>query len=64
MAYPDSIADAKAGGTPEFTQAMIQEEADRLTKAKKQIIAEQDKWRGVLIEKENELNALKKQLET
>lgn len=63
LAHPDSIADAKAGGTPEFTQAMVQEEAERLEKARKQVIAEQDKWRAVLIEKENLLQALKRQLE-
>ena len=63
IAYPESIKDAKAGGTPEFTQAMIQEEADRLEKARKDVIAEQDKWRAILIEKERELESLKKQLE-
>ncbi|KAL5530336.1 YAF9 [Sanghuangporus sanghuang] len=63
IAHPESIKDAKSGGTPEFTQAMITEEAERLEKARKDVIAEQDKWRGILIEKERELERLRKQLE-
>lgn len=63
-AHPESIADARAAGTPEFSQVMVQEEAERLDKAKKQIIAEQDKLRAILIEKEKELEGLKKQLGT
>ena len=63
LAHPDSIADTKAGGMPEFTQAMIHEEADRLEKARKQVIAEQDRWRNILIEKEKQLSLLKKKLE-
>lgn len=62
IANPDSIADTKLQGTPEFTVAMIQEEAERLEKARKQVIAEQDKWRATLIEKENLLAKLKKEL--
>ncbi|KAH8118430.1 yeats family-domain-containing protein [Phellopilus nigrolimitatus] len=62
-ANSESIADTKLGGTPEFTQAMVQEEAERLEKARKQVIAEQDKWRTTLIEKENLLEKLKKELE-
>jgi len=60
-AHPASIADAKAGGTPEFTQAMIQEEAERLEAARKTVIAEQDKWRAHLIEQELLLERLKKE---
>lgn len=41
---------------------MIQEEAERLEKARKQVISEQDKWRAILIEKENLLAKLKKEL--
>jgi len=62
IANPDSIVDTKLQGTPEFTVAMIQEEAERLEKARKQVIAEQDKWRATLIEKENLLAKLKKEL--
>lgn len=63
-AHPESIGDARGGGTPEFSQAMSQEEAERLDKAKKQIIAEQDRLRVILIEKEKELESLKRQLAT
>lgn len=64
VSHPESIADIKAGGTPEFHQAMIQEEVERLDKAKKQIIAEQNRLREILIEKEKELENLKQQLAT
>lgn len=60
-ANPASIADTK-NGVPEFSAAMVQEEAERLEVARKTVIAQQDKWRTELIERENELAALKKQL--
>lgn len=41
---------------------MEKEEAERLETARKAIIAEQDKWRTMLIEKEKELERLNKQL--
>ncbi|THH12379.1 hypothetical protein EW145_g36 [Phellinidium pouzarii] len=62
IANPESIGDTKANGTPEFTQAMVQEEAERLEKARKQVIAEQNKWRETLIEKEHLISELKTQL--
>lgn len=43
---------------------MEKEEAERLEKARKAIIAEQDQWRTKLIEKEKELERLQKQLES
>jgi len=49
------------GGTPEFALTMVQEEAGRLEKARKEVIAETDKWRAILIEKENELEKLRKE---
>lgn len=55
--------EASKGGTPEFTQEMEKEEADRLEAAKKKIIDEQDKWRAMLIEKEKELEKLRKQID-
>ncbi|KZS97820.1 yeats-domain-containing protein [Sistotremastrum niveocremeum HHB9708] len=45
---------------PEFTQDMEKEEADRLEAARKAVIAETDKRRAQLIEKEQELERLKK----
>lgn len=62
-ANPASIADTKVSGTPEFTFSMIQEEAERLESARKKVIAEQDKWRANLIEKENLLVKLRKEVE-
>ena len=41
---------------------MEKEEVERLESARKAIIAEQDKWRATLIEKEKELEKLNKSL--
>lgn len=56
----EAIDVAKGAGTPEFTQEMEKEEGERIEGAKKQVIAEQDKWRVMLIEKEKELEKLQK----
>ncbi|KAF9006739.1 yeats family-domain-containing protein [Cyathus striatus] len=61
LANPGSL-EASKGGVPEFTEVMIKEEADRLEQARKSVIAEQDRWRTKLIEKEKELEKLQKQL--
>ena len=50
--------EASKGGVPEFTQEMEKEEADRLESARKTIIAEQEKLRFTLLEKEKELEKL------
>lgn len=42
---------------------MEKEEAERIEKALKQIVEDTHKWRNKLIEKENESNKLKKELE-
>ena len=60
-AHPASL-EASRGGVPEFTQEMEREEAERLETARKAVIAEQDKWRQTLIEKEKELARLQRQL--
>lgn len=60
-ANPASL-EASRGGVPEFTQEMEKEEAERLDTARKKVIAEQSKWRDILIEKEKELAKLKAQL--
>jgi YEATS domain-containing protein 4 len=52
--------EASKGGTPEFTQLMEKEEHERLEEARKTIVAETDKWRNILIEKEKELERLQK----
>jgi len=54
--------EASKGGMPEFTAVMEKEELDRLEAARKTLIEEQEKWRATLIEKENELKRLKKEL--
>jgi YEATS domain-containing protein 4 len=61
LANPGSL-DASKGGVPEFTALMEKEEAERLEEARQAVIAEQDRWRAVLIEKEKEQQGLAKQL--
>ncbi|KAH8096676.1 yeats family protein [Cristinia sonorae] len=60
---PGSL-EASKGGTPEFTLEMEKEEGERLEAAKRKVVAEQEKWRGILIEKEKELEKLQKMLLT
>ncbi|EPS98762.1 hypothetical protein FOMPIDRAFT_1164885 [Fomitopsis schrenkii] len=60
-ANPASL-EASRGGAPEFTQQMEREEAERLENARKTVVAETDKWRERLIEKEKELEKLKRLL--
>ncbi|KAG1815744.1 yeats family-domain-containing protein [Suillus subaureus] len=59
---PASLEASLKGGVPEFTSAMEKDEADRLEEAKGKIIKEQEKWRGILIEREKELERLQKLL--
>jgi YEATS domain-containing protein 4 len=59
LANPASL-EASKGGVPEFIQLMEKEEQERLEEAKKAIVAETDKWRDTLIEKEKELEWLQK----
>jgi len=54
---------AGTGGVPEFTTTMEKEEYDRLENAKKQILAEQEHWKNLLLEKEKELQKLQKQID-
>ncbi|KAJ8087092.1 NuA4 histone H4 acetyltransferase complex and the SWR1 complex subunit [Marasmius tenuissimus] len=61
LANPASL-EASKGGTPEFTRVMVLEEAARLEDAKKKVVAEQERWRNILIEKEKELEKLRRQL--
>ncbi|KAF8914314.1 yeats family-domain-containing protein [Gymnopilus junonius] len=55
--------EASKGGIPEFTAAMEKEETDKLEEARKQVIAEQERWREKLIEKEKELERLQKEVD-
>lgn len=58
-ANPGSL-EASKGGVPEFTAVMEKEEAEKLEAARKAIIEQQNKWRGILIEREKELEKLQK----
>ncbi|KAI0307054.1 yeats family protein [Multifurca ochricompacta] len=60
-ANPSSL-DASKGGVPEFTAAMEKEEIQRLEEARKSVVAEQEKLHASLIEKEKELEKLRRDL--
>ncbi|CDO73800.1 hypothetical protein BN946_scf185015.g129 [Trametes cinnabarina] len=62
MANPGSL-EASKGGTPEFTQEMEKEEADRLDAAKQKLAQEHSKLVDTIVKKEKELEALKKELD-
>jgi YEATS domain-containing protein 4 len=53
---------ASQGGVPEFTTQMEKEEQERLETALKKIKEEQVRWRGIIEEREKELERLQKQL--
>lgn len=55
--------EASKGGLPEFTQLMEKEESERLEAARKVILVEQERLRSRLIEREKELEILRRQLE-
>ncbi|KAH7887464.1 hypothetical protein F5I97DRAFT_1860659 [Phlebopus sp. FC_14] len=57
---PASLEGTRKGGVPEFTSTMEKEEAERLEEARGKVIKEQEKWRGILIEREKELERLQK----
>ncbi len=61
VANPGSL-DASKGGVPEFTSAMEKEEIQRIEEARKTVIAEQEKLRTSLIEKEKELERFRREL--
>ena len=60
LSNPGSL-EASKGGMPEFTVVMEKEECDRLEEAKRSIMAEQTRWKEILLEKERELEQLQKQ---
>jgi YEATS domain-containing protein 4 len=62
LANPASLESSR-GGVPEFNAAMEKEEADRLEEARKRIIAEQERSRECLIEKEKVLEQLQSEAE-
>jgi YEATS domain-containing protein 4 len=60
LSNPGSL-EASKGGMPEFTVVMEKEEYDRLEEAKRSIMAEQTRWKEILLERERELEQLQKQ---
>jgi YEATS domain-containing protein 4 len=60
-ANPGSF-EASKGGVPEFTGVMEKDEIQRLEDAKKSVVTEQEKLRVSLIEKEKELERLRREL--
>ena len=53
---------AKATDAPEFTGVLEREEGERLDLAKRAVVEETDRVRALLIEREKELERLKKEL--
>lgn len=62
IANPASL-EASKGGLPEFNQLMEKEESDRLEAARKVVLTEQERLRSRLVEREKELEILRRQLE-
>jgi len=60
--HPASLQETMRTGVPEFTSDMEKEESERLDEARNKIIKEQDKWKGILIDREKELERLQKLL--
>jgi YEATS domain-containing protein 4 len=60
-ATQESLAASKEG-VPEFVASMEPEEHERLANARRALVAEQDQWRTMLIEREKELERLKKRV--
>lgn len=56
--HPASLEETKKGSVPEFTITMEKEENERLEEARGKILKEQEKWRGILEEREKELEKL------
>jgi YEATS domain-containing protein 4 len=61
-ANPGSLESSK-GGVPEFNQAMEKEESERLDNARKAILAEQERLKTVILEREKESERLRRLLE-
>ncbi|KAF9509597.1 hypothetical protein BS47DRAFT_1348972 [Hydnum rufescens UP504] len=63
-AHTASLAPQGSRWAPEFTALLERDEGERLDAAKRSIVEETDKQRALLIEKEQELERLKKELES
>jgi len=60
-ANPGSL-EASKGGVPEFTAVMEKDEIQRFDDARKKVTEEQEKLRTSLVEKEKELERLRREL--
>ncbi|KAI0638445.1 yeats family protein [Trametes polyzona] len=61
-ANPASL-EASKGGVPEFTQEMEKDEAERLEAARVKLAKEHERLREILLQKEAELDQIKKEIE-
>lgn len=55
--------EASKGGLPEFNALMEKEEGERIDEARKNLLAEQERWKGILLAKEKELEELNAKIE-
>lgn len=62
ITYPGGLEASRGLGVPEFTRDMEREEAARLGEAKKQILEEHQSLKATLIQKERELESLRRRL--
>lgn len=60
---PENSAFLTGKGNPEFTQDMEKEEADRLEEARKALITQGEEWRMKLIQLENEVQSLRREVD-
>lgn len=60
---PETSAFLTGKGNPEFTQDMEKEESDRLEEVRKALISQGEEWRMKLIQLENEVQRLNRELE-
>ena len=62
-ATPETSAFLTGKGNPEFTQDMEKEESDRLEEARKSLISQGEEWRMKLIQLENEVQSLRREVD-
>jgi len=61
---PENSAFLTGKGNPEFTQDMEKEESDRLEATKKALIVQGEEWRMKLIQLENEVQTLRREVDS
>jgi len=60
---PETSAFLTGKGNPEFTQDMEKDESDRLEETRKALIAQGEEWRMKLIQLENEVQSLRREVD-